>query len=118
RRAAERRSPWTGRPSRARGAAPAAQAPPAAVAERVRGHRGVETGLHRARDATSGEDRSQARTGNGPTTTAAPRDIAITVPEIPGRDNTAAATRHRQRDHHRIGNPLLANQTRPCQGLA
>jgi predicted transposase YbfD/YdcC len=86
-----------------------AQAPPTAVAEWVQGHWGVETRLHWVRDVTSDEDRSQARTGNGPTTMAVPRNIAITVLRILGWANIAAATRHHQRDHHRIGNLLLAN---------
>jgi predicted transposase YbfD/YdcC len=88
---------------------PPDRTPPTAVAEQVQGHWAIETRLHWVRDVTFDEDRSQVRTGNGPTAMAVLRNIAITVLRILGWANIAAATRHHQRDHHRIGNLLLTN---------
>jgi hypothetical protein len=61
------------------------------------------------RDVTFDEDRSQVRTGAGPTTMAALRNIVITILRITGWHNIAAALQHHQRDHHRITQLLLTN---------
>jgi len=42
------------------------QARPGQLARYARGHWGIEDRLHRVRDVTCDEDRSQVRTGNGP----------------------------------------------------
>jgi len=44
----------------------ATQARPAEIAAIMRGHWLIEDRLHRVRDVTYDEDRSQIRTGNGP----------------------------------------------------
>src|SRR3982751_3327704 len=43
----------------------------------VRGHWGIENGLHYVRDETRGEDRCRVRTGSGPQVLAAVRNVAV-----------------------------------------
>jgi predicted transposase YbfD/YdcC len=88
---------------------PPAQAPSTTIATWVQGHWAIETRLHWVRDVTFDEDRSQIRTGAGPTTMATLRNITITTLRIHGWTNIAAALRHHQRDHHRIATLLLTN---------
>lgn len=59
----------------------------------VRGHWGIENGLHWVRDVTYDEDRSQIRTGNGPRVMASLRNIAISILRLAGAKNIAKATR-------------------------
>jgi predicted transposase YbfD/YdcC len=54
------------------------------IAGYVQGHWGIETRLHWVRDVTFDEDRSQVRTGAGPTTMATLRNIIITILRMTG----------------------------------
>jgi predicted transposase YbfD/YdcC len=78
-----------------------AQASPARLADLLRGHWGIETGLHWVRDVTFAEDTSQVRTGSGPHVMAALRNLAIGALHRAGPVNLAAALRHHSRDPHR-----------------
>jgi predicted transposase YbfD/YdcC len=78
-----------------------AQASPARLADLLRGHWGIETGLHWVRDVTFAEDASQVRTGSGPHVMAALRNLAIGALHRAGPVNLAAALRHHSRDPHR-----------------
>ena len=75
----------------------AAQATPAELAGSIRGHWRIEA-LHHIRDVTYSEDASQARTGNGPRTMAALRNLAIGALKTAGHPNIAAASRQHARD--------------------
>jgi predicted transposase YbfD/YdcC len=77
------------------------QAGPAQLAAWIRRHRHIENKLHRVRDVTSDEDRSQIRTGTGAQVMAALRDAAIGALRIAGVTTIAAATRHHARDANR-----------------
>jgi len=59
----------------------------------VRGHWGIENGLHYVRDVTLGEDASQIRTGSAPEVMAALRNVVIGVLRQAGCTNIAAALR-------------------------
>jgi hypothetical protein len=75
-----------------------AQASPARLADLLRGHWGIETGLHWVRDVTFAEDASQVRTGSGPTswppcaTSPSARFTAQDRSTSPPRSATTAAT--------------------------
>jgi predicted transposase YbfD/YdcC len=73
-------------------------ADPGLLARWIRGHWGIENRLHRVRDMTYDEDRSQVRTGHGPQVMAAFRNLAITTLRLSGATNIAAALRHHARD--------------------
>jgi predicted transposase YbfD/YdcC len=75
-----------------------AQASPARLANLLRGHWGIENGLHYVRDTTFAEDHSQVRTGSGPSVMAILRNLAIGVLSRSGPVNLAAALRHHARD--------------------
>ena len=79
------------------------QALPAGLAGFARGHRGTGNRLHRVRDVTYGEDRSQVRTCSGPRVMASLRNLALAVLRLTGRTSIAAALRYHAR---RPGRPL------------
>ncbi|MFL5335340.1 MAG: ISAs1 family transposase, partial [Geminicoccaceae bacterium] len=72
-------------------------ADPALLATWVRGHWGIEAGLHWVRDVTFAEDHSQIRTDNGPTNVAALRTLAINALRLAGHTNIAAGLREHAR---------------------
>jgi predicted transposase YbfD/YdcC len=72
-------------------------APPARPAAWVQGHRGIENRLHRVRDVTFDEDRSQVRTGAAPHVMATLRNTVISLLRLTGCSDIAAATRHHSR---------------------
>lgn len=73
---------------------PTYQASPGQLAGWVRGHWGIENGLHWRRDVLFQEDKHQARNGQTPRTLAILRNIAITLLKNRGHRNLAKATRH------------------------
>ena len=73
------------------------------LARFIRGHRGIEDRLHRVRDVTYDEDRSQVRTGNGPRVMASLRNLAIAILRLAGHASIAAALRYHARQP---GRPL------------
>jgi predicted transposase YbfD/YdcC len=75
-----------------------AQASPARLADYIRGHWGIENGLHYVRDVTFAEDGSQVRTGANPHVMACLRNLVIGVLSRAGQVNLAAALRHHARD--------------------
>jgi predicted transposase YbfD/YdcC len=60
---------------------------------RVRGHWGIENGLHYVKDETLGEDRCRVRKGNGAQVLAAIRNVAVHLLEGVEAESKAAATR-------------------------
>jgi predicted transposase YbfD/YdcC len=72
-------------------------ADPALLATWVRGHWGIEAGLHWVRDVTFAEDHSQIRTDNGPQNVAALRTLAINALRLAGHTNIAAGLREHAR---------------------
>ncbi|WP_407717462.1 transposase [Glutamicibacter protophormiae] len=66
---------------------------PAEIGGLIRGHWGIENGLHWRRDVTWNEDRSQVRKDNAPQVMAMLRNIAITLLKRRGYRNLARATR-------------------------
>jgi hypothetical protein len=64
-----------------------------AVLGRVRGHWGIENGLHYVKDETLGEDRCRVRKGNGAQVLAALRNAAVHLLEGVEASSKAAATR-------------------------
>jgi predicted transposase YbfD/YdcC len=76
------------------------QAPPADLADWLRGHWLIET-LHYLRDVTFGEDASRVRTGNAPQTMATLRNTVISLLRAAGTTNIAKALRHNSRNPHR-----------------
>jgi predicted transposase YbfD/YdcC len=78
----------------------AEQAPPARLAQLVRGHWTVEA-LHHVRDVTFTEDASQLRTGNAPRAMATCRNLAIGALRLAGVRNIAAGLRQTARDQTR-----------------
>jgi predicted transposase YbfD/YdcC len=93
------------------------QASPARLADLLRGHWGIENGLHHVRDVTFAEDASQVRTGTAPQVMAALRNLAIGVLCRAGPVNLAATLRYHSRDPHRplttLGISLGCNQALP-----
>ena len=59
----------------------------------VRGHWGIENGLHYVRDVTMGEDGSQVRTGSAPQVMAALRNVVVGILRLSGATNIASAIR-------------------------
>ena len=59
----------------------------------VRGHWGIENGLHYVRDVTMGEDGSCVRTGSAPQVMAALRNVVIGILRLPSAANIASAIR-------------------------
>lgn len=59
----------------------------------VRGHWGIENGLHYVRDVTLGEDACRVRTGTAPQVLAAFRNAAVHLLGEPEATSKAAATR-------------------------
>lgn len=70
-----------------------AQGKPELIGSLIRGHWGIENGLHWRRDVTWREDASQIRRGNAPRVMASLRNIAITILRLEGETNIAKATR-------------------------
>jgi predicted transposase YbfD/YdcC len=60
----------------------------------IRGHWGIENGLHGVRDGTLREDASRVRRGAAPQVMAALRNIVVFVFRRLGYKSAAAATRH------------------------
>ena len=60
----------------------------------IRGHWGIENGLHGVRDGTLREDASRVRKGSGPEVMAGLRNIAVFLFKRMGYQNAAEATRH------------------------
>jgi predicted transposase YbfD/YdcC len=60
----------------------------------IRGHWGIENGLHGVRDGTLGEDASRIRRGAAPQTMAVLRNIIVFLFHRLGHRSAAAATRH------------------------
>jgi hypothetical protein len=75
-----------------------AQASPTRLADLIRGHWGIENGLHYVRDVTFAEDASRLRTGTGPQIMACLRNLAIGALSRAGPVNLAAALRRHARD--------------------
>jgi uncharacterized metal-binding protein len=73
------------------------EADPALLACWVRGHWGIEAGLHWVRDVTFGEDSSQVRTDRGPANLSALRTLAINALRLIGHTNIAAGLRQHAR---------------------
>ena len=73
---------------------PTYQASPGQLAGWVRGHWGIENGLHWRRDVLFHEDKHQARNGETPRVLAILRNIAITLLKCLGHKNLARTTRH------------------------
>ena len=69
------------------------EASPRVLAGKLRGHWGIENGLHYIRDGTFDEDRSRIRTGSGPRVMASLRNLAIAIHRLNGEKNIASATR-------------------------
>lgn len=80
----------------------AEQAPPAQLAQLVRGHSTIEA-LHHIRDVTFTEDASQLRTGNAPRAMATCRSLAIAALRLAGID------KHRRRPPTDPGPTLALN---------
>lgn len=78
----------------------AEQAPPARLAQLVRGHWTVEA-LHHVRDVTFAEDASQLRTGNAPRVMATCRNLAIGALRLAGIRNISAGLRKTARNPSR-----------------
>jgi hypothetical protein len=70
---------------------PFQQASPARLADLIRGHWGIENGLHWVRDVTFAEDASQVRTGSAPQIMAALRNLVIGVLSRAGQPRRRAA---------------------------
>ncbi len=64
-----------------------------ALLGRIRGHWGIENGLHYVRDETLGEDRCRVRKGNGAQLLAALRNACVHLLEKVQARSKAAATR-------------------------
>lgn len=64
-----------------------------ALARIIRGHWGIENGLHRVRDVTFGEDACRVRSGDAPQVLAAVRNALIGTLNLAGVKNKAAAQR-------------------------
>jgi predicted transposase YbfD/YdcC len=92
---------WSAETSYAVTSLAAHQAAPAQLAAWIRGHWGIEA-LHHIRDVSYGEDASQIRTGNGPQTMAALRNLAIGILKPAGHASIAAASRYHARDATRV----------------
>jgi predicted transposase YbfD/YdcC len=75
-----------------------AQASPTRLADLIRGHWGIENGLHYVRVVTFAEDASRLRTGNGPQVMAYLCNLAIGALSRAGPVNLAAALRRHARD--------------------
>jgi hypothetical protein len=100
-----------------------AQASPARLADLLRGHWGIENGLHHVRDVTFAEDASQVRSGTAPQVMAALRNLAIGVLCRAGPVNLAATLRLSPprppptpgHPRHQPGmQPSTARVTEPC----
>lgn len=78
------------------------QAQPSRVAGWIRGHWGIENGLHWVRDVTFDEDRCRVRSGAGAENMATLRNLAISLHRLAGASNIAAALRTVTRDIKRV----------------
>jgi predicted transposase YbfD/YdcC len=72
---------------------PAAHASPARLLGLLRGHWGIEGGLHQRRDVTLGEDRGQVRTGQAPQVLACLNNVVVGLAAQARTSNLAAARR-------------------------
>ncbi len=64
----------------------------------IRGHWGIENGLHWVRDATMGEDRSKVRSGAAPRALATLRNLVISILRLAGVTNIAKGLRSGSRN--------------------
>lgn len=64
----------------------------------IRGHWGIENGLHWVRDATMGEDRSKVRSGSAPRALATLRNLVISILRLAGATNIAKGLRSGSRN--------------------
>jgi predicted transposase YbfD/YdcC len=71
-----------------------AQADAATLLALVRGHWGIENGLHYVRDGTFQEDACRARKGDSAQVLAAARNAVVHLLEGVEAESTAAAARH------------------------
>ena len=71
----------------------AAAAGPEQLLQLVRGHWGIEGGLHQRRDVTLGEDASQVRMGHAPQVLACLNNVVIGLMKLHGGQNLAAVRR-------------------------
>ncbi len=71
----------------------AAAAGPLQLLQLVRGHWGIEGGLHQRRDVTLGEDRSQVRAGHAPQVLACLNNVVIGLMRLHGGHNLAEVRR-------------------------
>ncbi|WP_427018948.1 ISAs1 family transposase [Pseudarthrobacter sp. P1] len=78
-----------------------AQGKPELIGSLIRGHWGIENGLHWRRDLTWREDKSTVRRGNAPRVVASLRNIAITILRLDGETSLAKATRGARNYPHR-----------------
>jgi predicted transposase YbfD/YdcC len=76
-------------------------ASPTTLAAWVQGHWGSQNKLHRVRDVTFDEDRSQIRAGAAPQVMATLRNLAISLLRLHGWTNIAHALRHQAADNRR-----------------
>jgi predicted transposase YbfD/YdcC len=72
---------------------PAERTDPEQIATALRGHWGIENGLHYVRDVTFAEDASRTRTRSGPRIMASLRNLAIAVLRRAGYTNIAEGLR-------------------------
>lgn len=87
---------------------PPAAADPVDLAGLIRGHWGIENGLHHVRDLAFDEDRHTARTGHGPANLACLRNIAITLHRRAGERWIRPALRAAGRRPARVADLLPA----------
>jgi predicted transposase YbfD/YdcC len=73
------------------------QASASQLAAIIRGHWGIENGLHWVRDMDFDEDRSQVRTAAGPRIMASLRNLVITILRLTGATSIAAGLRYHAR---------------------
>src|SRR3954470_16069206 len=97
RRRRDRRGRWSVQTVYAITSLDARAADPALLATWVRGHWGIEVGLHWVRDTAFDEDHSQIRTDHGPTNLAALRTLAINALRLACHTNIAAGLRQHAR---------------------
>jgi predicted transposase YbfD/YdcC len=89
----------------------ASQASPLDLATWIRAHWAIENRVHHVRDVTRDEDRSHARTGNGPQGMATLRNLAISLPRLAGHPNITAALRTHAWNPARAANFILLTST-------
>ena len=69
------------------------QTPPAKLFRLLRGHWGIENGLHYVREVTMGEDASQVRKDSAPQVMAGLRNLVLRILRLSGATNIAETIR-------------------------